>query len=73
MEIPACRPAQREKGLEIGSSSGANALGRRAREREVEEDEVQGPITPSRADSEVVGLEVPVRHPLAFENTDNLQ
>ena len=66
VQVPARRPAQRQKRVEVGVRAGRDVVGRRAAQREVEQHELQlaGAVL---GDADVLGLDVAVGDAFGFE------
>ncbi len=73
VQVPARRLAQRQERIEVAGGPGADVLGRRAGEGEVEEHDVQLVAAADHADRDVVRLDVAVRDALFLQVVDHVQ
>ena len=67
LAVVAAERPEREQRIEVGDGAGPEVFQRRAGEREIEEDEMEGVVAATHADGDVVGLDVAVEHSLGFE------
>jgi hypothetical protein len=73
VEVPPGWFAQGKKRIEINICSSAYVLGRRARERKIEEDQVELMATSDHSDGDVVGLNISMGDTLFFEIPDYVE
>ena len=73
VQVPARRLAQRQQRVEVAGGPGADVLGRRAGEREIEEHDVQLVAPAHHAHRDVVRLDVAVRDALFLQVVDHVQ
>ena len=73
MQVPASLGPQREEGIEVGPCSGLDVFGRRAGEREIEQDKTQTAAAASRCDADIVGLDIAMGDALLLEVIERLE
>ena len=73
MEVPTALGPQGEEWIEVGPCPGLDVLGRRAGEREIEQDKAQTAASAGRCDADVVGLDIAVGDALLFKVIERLE